>query len=326
MLRDVAVVIAAPVPAFELGIVSEIFGLPRIDPTLPSYRFAVCAEQRGPMLTTSGYTVTATHTLRRLRTADLVLVTGANPPVPPPSAALVTALRGAARRGATVASVCTGAFALAGAGLLDGRRATTHWAHADRLATQFPHVSVDPDRLYVLDGPIATSAGSSAAIDLCLQLLRNAHGADIANRIARELVVPAHRSGGQAQYTQTPLTRDADGATPFGAVLDWAIEHLAEDLSVPALAARAVMSPRTFIRRFVSATGSPPAAWVRSQRVLAAERMLERSDLTIDAVARHAGFGSADTLRRHFTRARGIPPEAYRRSFRLSASDTRGPT
>ena len=323
MIRDVAVVVSPPVPAFELGILSELFGLPRIDRSLPNYRYTVCAEQRGPLPTTSGFTVTATHGLRRVAGADLVFVTGAAPPVPAPSPRLAAALRAAAARGATVASVCTGAFTLAAAGLLDGRRATTHWAYADRLARQYPAVKVESDALYVLDGPIATSAGSSAAIDLCLQLLRIAHGADVANRIAREMVVPAHRSGGQAQYTQTPLDNPAPGGAPFSAVLDWAVAHLGAELSVETLAGRAAMSPRTFVRRFREATGTTPAAWVRGQRVLAAERLLEQADLTVEAIAHRTGFGSADTLRRHFSRVRGVPPEQYRRAFRLGSSRPR---
>jgi transcriptional regulator GlxA family with amidase domain len=318
VISDVAVVVAPPVPAFEVGILSELFGLPRIDRSLPSYRYAVCAERRGPLPTTSGFAVTASHGLRRVASADLVVVTGAAPPVPPPSPALAGALRRAAARGATVASVCTGAFTLAAAGLLDGRRATTHWAYTERLAREYPAVCVEPDRLYVQDGPIATSAGSSAAIDLCLQLLREAHGADVANRIARELVVPAHRSGGQAQYTQTPVDPAPANGAPFSALLDWAVENLDGDLSLRTLADRAAMSPRTFVRRFGEATGSTPAAWVRAQRVLAAERLLEQGDLTVDAIARRTGFGSPDTLRRHFSRARGVPPETYRAAFRLA--------
>jgi AraC family transcriptional regulator, transcriptional activator FtrA len=317
VIRDVAVVVSAPVPAFELGILSEVFGLRRIDATLPAYRYAVCAEWRDPLPTTSGFAVTPTHGLRRVASADAVFVTGAAPPVPPPSPALAGALQAAARRGAIVASVCTGAFTLAGAGLLDGRRATTHWAYADLLARTYPAVRVESDSLYVVDGGVATSAGSSAVIDLCLALLRDAHGAAVANRVARELVVPAHRRGGQTQYAQSPVTPAAD--SPFSAVLDWAIEHLDRELSVADIAARAAQSPRTFARRFRETTGTTPAAWVRAQRVLAAERLLEESAATVEAIAHRTGFGSADTLRRHFVRARGVPPETYRRSFRLSS-------
>ena len=316
MLADVAVVVTEPVPAFELGIVSEIFGLPRMDPALPRYRYAVCAERRAPLRTSTGFTITPTHGLRRLAPADLVIVTGAAPPVPPPSPALCAALHRAVARGATVAAVCTGAFTLAEAGLLDGRVATTHWAYADDLAGRHPQVTVDADRIYVVDGPIATSAGASAAIDLCLHLLRAAHGASVANRVARELVVPAHRSGGQAQFTPVPVA-EPGGARPLAALLDWAAAHLEADLTVDALAVRAAMSPRSFVRQFADATGTTPAAWVRAQRVRRAEELLEAGDATVEAVARRSGFGSADTLRRHFRRARGSTPESYRAAFRL---------
>jgi transcriptional regulator GlxA family with amidase domain len=314
MTVDVAVVVAEPVPAFELGIASEIFGLPRADPALPRFRYAVCAESSGPLRTSTGFHITPTDGLDRLERADLVIVTGSTPPVPPPSAALTSALRAAADRGATVAALCTGAFTLAAVGLLDGRRATTHWAYADDLTTRYPQVTVEVDRIYVVDGTIATSAGASAAIDLCLHLIRREHGADVANGVAREMVVPAHRSGGQAQFSRLPVPPPTgDG---LAGLLDWAADHLDEDLSVEALAARASMSARTFIRHFAAATGSTPAAWVREQRVRHAERLLERADSTIASVARRCGFGSVDTLRRQFRRVRGVGPETYRAAFR----------
>ncbi|GIM90975.1 GlxA family transcriptional regulator [Paractinoplanes toevensis] len=314
MLTDVAVVIAEPVPAFELGVASEIFGLPAIDADLPRYRYAVCSSATGPLRTSTGFSITPTDDLGRLDTADLIIVTGASPSATPPGDALTDRLRRAVTRGATVAAMCTGAFQLAATGLLDGRTATTHWAYADELARRYPRVTVDRDSIYVVDGPIATSAGSSAAIDLCLHLLRREHGADVANRVAREMVVPAHRSGGQAQFSRTPVP------PPYGAglaeLLDWIADHLTEDLSVFALAGRAAMSPRTFIRHFTAATGDTPAAWVRGQRVRHAEQLLERADVPITAVARRCGFGSADTLRRHFRRVRGVTPETYRAAFR----------
>jgi AraC family transcriptional activator FtrA len=315
MLTDVAVVVAEPVPAFELGVASEIFGLPAVDPDLPRYRYAVCAERVVPMRTSTGFSVTPTDDLHRLDAADLVIVTGAAPPGAPPGEYLTAALHRAVARGATVAALCTGAFTVAAAGLLDGRTATTHWAHAAKLARRYPRVILDPDSIYVIDGPIATSAGSSAAIDLCLHLVRREYGADVANRVARELVVPAHRSGGQAQYSRTPVVAPQAGPG-LAELLDWAADHLDADLSVEALAVRAAMSSRTFIRHFTAATGATPAAWVRDQRVRRAEQLLERADATIAAVARHCGFGSPDTLRRHFRRVRGVSPEAYRAAFR----------
>jgi transcriptional regulator GlxA family with amidase domain len=321
MLTDVAVVVGEPVPAFELGILSEIFGLPRIDPTLPRYRYAVCAADRKPLRTSTGFTITPTDGWERLATADLIVVTGANPPLPAPPPELAGALREAVERGATVAAVCTGAFLLAATGLLDGRTATTHWAYANELARRHPAVTVVPDRIHAVDGPVATSAGSSAAIDLCLHLIRREQGAEVAGRVARELVVPAHRSGGQAQFTRTPEAEP----TAFGDLLEWVTGHLDADLSVGALAARAAMSPRSFVRHFTAATGATPGAWVRDQRVRRAEELLESDRATIAAVARRCGFGSVDTLRRHFRRVRSVTPEAYRAAFRgFTESDTRG--
>jgi AraC family transcriptional activator FtrA len=317
MLSDVAVVVAEPVPAFELGILSEIFGLPRIDPGLPRFRYAVCAADRRPLRTSTGFEVTPTDGWARLETADLIMVTGASPPVAPPGPDLVAALRRAAGRGATVAAVCTGAFVLAETGLLDGRTATTHWAYAKELARTHPAVTVVPDRIHVVDGPVATSAGSSAAIDLCLHLVRREYGAEVAGRVARELVVPAHRSGGQAQFTRTPQAEP----TSFGDLLEWVTGHLDADLSVGALAARAAMSPRGFVRHFAAATGATPAAWVRDQRIRRAEELLESDRATIAAVARRCGFGSTDTLRRHFRRARGVTPESYRAAFAARGED-----
>jgi AraC family transcriptional activator FtrA len=321
MLADVAVVIAEPVPAFEVGVLSEIFGLPRIDPALPRFRYAVCAAEPRPLRTSTGFQITPTDGWERLATADLIVVTGASPPVPPPAAELIRALKDAVARGATVAAVCTGAFVLADTGLLDGRTATTHWAYADELARRHPAVTVVPDRIHVVDGPVATSAGSSAAIDLCLHLIRREHGAEIAGRVARELVVPAHRSGGQAQFTRTPEAEP----TALGDLLEWVTGHLEADLSVGALAVRAAMSPRSFVRHFTAATGATPGAWVRDQRIRRAEELLESDRATIAAVARRCGFGSIDTLRRHFRKVRGVTPESYRAAFRgFTESDTSG--
>ena len=318
MTVDVAVVVAEPVPAFEVGIASEIFGLPRADPSLPRFTYAVCAATPGPLRTSTGFLITPTDGLDRLDRADLIIVTGASPPLPPPPEELLEALRRAAARGATVASLCTGAFTLAASGLLDGRTATTHWAYAEELATRFPQVHVDPDRIYAVDGVIATSAGATAAIDLCLHLIRREHGAEVANRVAREMVAPAHRSGGQAQFSRRPVAPLAAGPG-LAELLDWAADHLDSDLSVDALAARAAMSPRTFIRHFTAVTGATPAAWVREQRVRHAERLLELEPATIASVARRSGFGSVDTFRRQFRRVRGVGPETYRAAFRETA-------
>ncbi|HEY6747357.1 MAG TPA: helix-turn-helix domain-containing protein [Mycobacteriales bacterium] len=318
MLRTVAVALVEPVPMFELGVVCEVFGLDRSDLGLPSYEFAVCGPRAGAVRSTSGVRVTATDRYDRLDAADLVMVAGADPPVQqPPPAALVRRLRAAADRGATVAGVCTGAFVLAAAGLLDGRRATTHWRHAGLLASAYPAVRVEADRLYVEDWPVATSAGSTAAIDLCLHLVRREHGAEVANRVARDLVAPPHRPGGQAQYVETSVP--APHADDLAGVLSWALAHLDEPLRVEDLAARALMSPRTFARRFRDRTGTTPASWLATQRVLLAERLLERGEDTVGAIATRTGLGSPDTLRRHLARTRGVTPEAYRRTFRLGS-------
>ncbi|GAA2889657.1 helix-turn-helix domain-containing protein [Actinoplanes cyaneus] len=315
MLTDVAVVVAEPVPAFELGVTSEIFGLTPAGSGLPRYEYAVCAQRCEPMRTSSGFTIVPSHDLRRLDSADLIIVTGASPMVEPPGEQLTAALHRAAGRGATVAALCTGAFPVAATGLLDGRRATTHWSSAAELARRFPAVTVDPDPIYIVDGPVATSAGSSAAIDLCLHLIRREFGAAVANRVAREMVVPPHRSGGQAQFARTPVPATHAGPG-LAELLDWAVEHLAEDLSVEALAGRAAMSARTFIRHFTAATGTTPASWVRDQRIRRAEELLERDGATVASVARRSGFGSPDTLRRHFGGPRGVTPETHREAFR----------
>jgi AraC family transcriptional activator FtrA len=267
--------------------------------------------------TTSGFAVLPGHDLSRLAEADLIIVLGAAPPTPPPPAALVRQLHDAVARGATVASACTGAFVLAAAGLLDGRRVTTHWLHAPLLARLYPQLAVEADRLYIQDGPIVTSAGSAAVIDLCLHLMRHEHGAEVTNRIARHMVVPPHRDGGQSQYIEMPVP-EPDTANELAEVLQWALRHLDQLLTVDALAARASMSPRTFARRFRQHTGATPASWVNRQRVLLAARLLERGNDTIASVSTHSGFGSPDTLRRHFTRARGVTPDQYRRAFRLT--------
>ena len=257
------------------------------------------------------------HDLNRLAQADLIIVLGAAPPTPPPPAALVRQLRAAVARGATVAIACTGAFVLAAAGLLNGHRVTTHWLHAPLLASLYPQLRVEADRLYIEDGPIVTSAGSAAVIDLCLHLMRREHGAEITNRIARHMVVPPHRDGGQSQYIEMPVP-EPDTADELAEVLQWALLHLDQPLTVDALAARASMSSRTFARRFRQRTGATPASWVNRQRVLLAARLLERGNDTIASVSTRSGFGSPDTLRCHFVRARGVTPDQYRRAFRLT--------
>jgi transcriptional regulator GlxA family with amidase domain len=319
VLRNVAVALTEPTPAFEVGVVCEVFGQDRSAAGLPNYDFALCSADGGPVRTTSGFVLVPHAGYDRLRTADLVVVL-AGPPTPSmASPALIVELLAAVDRGARVMSVCSGAFVLAEAGLLEGRRATTHWLYAPLLTARHPTVRVDADALYVEDGPVLTSAGSASAIDLCLHVVRLEHGAEIANRVARRMVVPPHRDGGQAQYVETPVP-DPRAAGELEQLLGWMLGHLDEPLTVESLAARAVMSPRTFARRFRALTGTTPHHWLISQRLLLAQRMLESTDEGVEHIAARCGFGSADVLRHHFGRLRGTSPQAYRRTFRSIAA------
>jgi transcriptional regulator GlxA family with amidase domain len=298
--------------AFELGVACEVFGIDRTPEGLPAFDFSVCAPTPGPVRGTYGFDLDVPCGLDRIATADLVIVVPATEGTHP-SPEVVAALRAAADRGATVMSMCTGAFILARAGLLEGRRATTHWFHADRFRTEFPHVDLVPDVLYVEDGPIATSAGTAAGIDLCLHVVRASHGAAAATGIARRMVVPPHRDGGQAQFVATPVR--VCSAETLAATLDWAAAHLDDDLGIPRLAEHAAMSERTFARRFRDETGTTPHQWVLTQRLALAEQLLESGANSIDDVARRCGFGSAAMLRHHFGRVRATTPTAYRRTF-----------
>ncbi|HLZ36229.1 MAG TPA: helix-turn-helix domain-containing protein [Mycobacteriales bacterium] len=319
MLRDVAVLAFQGVAAFELGIACEVFGVDRSASGLPVYDFAVVAAEEPPVATTSGFTIDTAYRLDRLGTADLVVV----PPrartdedLPP---GLVDALRATVERGARVMSVCTGAFVLAAAGLLDGRRATTHWMYVEQLASRYPLIRLDRDVLYVADGPVLTSAGTAAGIDLCLHVVREEHGARVANTLARRMVVPPHRDGGQAQYVETPLPPPR-AVAGLADLLAWVVEHLDEEHTVESLAARVFLAPRTFARRFRAETGTTPHHWLTGQRILLAQRLLEEGDDPVDVVAERTGFGSAANLRHHFTRWVGVAPHAYRRTFRRVAS------
>lgn len=306
------VALALPeVVVFDLAIPSQIFGH---RDERQEYAFTLAAPQPGPVPTTSGYAVHATAGLEALADADTVVVPGYVPHDPPPLPVLA-ALADAATGGARVVSVCTGAFALAAAGLLDGRRATTHWRNADELARRHPAVSVDPAVLYVDEGTVLTSAGVAAGIDLCLHLVRRDHGADAAARIARRMVVAPHRDGGQAQFVDAPLPAARAG---LAATCAWALDRLAEPLTVADLARHAGWAPRTFARRFVAEVGTTPLRWLAAQRVLHARRLLETTDLPVDAVATASGLGTAANLRLHLARAASTTPSAYRRTFRGS--------
>ncbi|MCL8010924.1 helix-turn-helix domain-containing protein [Streptomyces sp. AS02] len=296
---------------FELSVAHEVFGAAPADVRVPWYDVAVC----GPHAVRVGrFLLEPDGGLDRLRHADTVIVPGwADVDVDPP-AGLVDAVRAAHEAGARVASLCTGAFVLAAAGLLDGKRATTHWAHTEVLAERYPKVTVDPDVLYVDNGSVLTSAGKAAAMDLCLHLVRLDHGSAVANTVARRLVVPPHRAGGQAQFVAAPVPARDDH--PLSALLPWIVERLDRPLTVEDLARRAGMSSRHLGRHFRAATGTTPLQWLLTQRIRRAQELLESTDDGIDAIATATGMGTATTLRRHFNRTLGVPPDTYRRTFR----------
>ena len=295
----------------------EVFGLARpeiLDPW--PYELVVCSDDAPRVRTEVGLVLDGVAPLSAADRADTIIVpAGRTHHEARPSDAVLATLRRAHRRGARVLSVCSGAFALAHAGLLDGRRATTHWRHADALAAQFPRIEVDPNVLYVDDGQVMTSAGTASGIDLCLHVVRLDHGADVANAVARRMVVPPHRDGGQAQYVNSPVAIEPAGA-PLSSTLDWAVAHLDEPLTVEQLARHAAMSPRTFARRFRDVTGTTPLQWVLRQRIVRAQQLLESTDLSIDHIATECGFGSAAVLRTHFRRMVDTSPDRYRRTFR----------
>jgi AraC family transcriptional activator FtrA len=279
------------------------------------YRFTLAGCRKGPVVTSTGVVLHAEAGLEALAVADTIVVAGYGDVLEPPPEPLLGALRAAAARGTRLISICTGAFALAWAGLLDGRPATTHWRSAARLAERFPAVSVDPGVLYVDDGDILTSAGVAAGLDLCLHVVRRDHGAAAAASVARWTVVAPHRDGGQAQFIERPIT-DPDDTASLSATRAWALEHLNERLGLARLAGHACTSPRTFSRRFRAETGATPLQWLLSQRVSRALQLLEHTDLPVGAVADACGFAGAAAFRRHLARATGTTPAAYRRAFR----------
>ena len=312
--HNVAALVHPGSGTFGVGVVGEVFGFDRTARGMPAFDFALVTPHPGPVSTDTGLVIQIEHGLERLANADLIHILSWEDFTEEPEPALVQALIAAHDRGAVLASHCSGAYVLAATGLLDGRRATTHWRYAEPLARRFPAVHVDPDVLYVDEGRLLTGAGTAAGIDLCLYLLRREFGAKVANAIARDMVVPPHRDGGQAQYLQTPVPAPSDGS--LADVLGWMAAHLDQELPVEALAIRAVMSPRTFARRFRAETGTTPFHWLTGQRVLLAQRLLEETDETLEMVAERCGFGTAAVLRHHFSRLRATTPQAYRRAFR----------
>jgi transcriptional regulator GlxA family with amidase domain len=308
-MHRVAVLALERVVPLDLAIPAQVFGTYAETP----YAFAVCAARPGPVLTAAGFEVVARTGVEELARADTVLVPGFTPHLRVPEPFVLDALRAAARRGARMVSICTGAFALAAAGVLDGRRATTHWRDAGELAARYPRIAVEPGVLYVDEGAVLTSAGVASGLDLCLHILRRDHGAALANAIARRIVVPPHREGGQAQYVEQPLPARTGGS--LAATRAWALERLHEPLTVRDLAAHAHVSERTFARRFSAETGVPVLRWLHAQRVDAARAALEATGASVDEIAHRCGFGTAANLRKHFHRAVRTTPTAYRRAF-----------
>jgi transcriptional regulator GlxA family with amidase domain len=303
--------------AFDLAAPAQTFGLAARRDGEALYMFSTCSPDGAEVRTTTGFSVTPESGLDALTRADTVVVPGYLAALDPLPEKVAEALRRAARSGARMLSICTGAFALGYTGLLDGRRATTHWALAEHLEARFPAAEVDPAVLYVDEGDVMTSAGLSAGIDLSLHVVRRDFGIAVADRVARHMVAAPHREGGQAQFIER---RREESRGSLEATRRWSVEHLSEPLDIAAMAGNAGVSPRTFARRFREETGTTPLQWLLAQRVLEARRLLEETDLPIDEVAWRAGFGGAASLREHFRRATATTPTAYRRSFRPAPS------
>ncbi|MGU3651272.1 GlxA family transcriptional regulator [Mycolicibacterium sp. A43C] len=311
-ISSVSVLVLDGLAIFEFGVICEVFGIDRSADGVPKFDFKVCGPRAGePVRTSVGATLTPDHGLDDLIGADLVAIPAIAGSDYLPEA--LAAVRRAVESGSTVLTVCSGAFLAGAAGLLDGRPCTTHWMHADDLAAANPTARVDRNVLFVDDGNLITSAGTAAGIDACLHLVRRELGAEVTNKIARRMVVPPQRDGGQRQYIDQPIpVRYSEGFAPQ---LDWMLANLDKQHTVAALAARASMSARTFARRFVEETGRTPMQWITDQRVLYARRLLEETDLDIDRVADRCGFGTATLLRHHFRRIIGVTPSDYRRRF-----------
>lgn len=312
MLRSVSTLVLDGLAMFEFGVICEVFGIDRSGDGVPNFDFKVCGPAAGrPLRSSVGAQLTPEHDLSALAGADLVAVPAIAGLDYPQDA--LDALRAASDAGSIILTVCSGAFVAGAAGLLDGRACTTHWMHADQLAQMYPTARVDRNVLFVDDGNLITSAGTAAGIDACLHLVRRELGSAVTNVIARRMVVPPQRDGGQRQYIDQPIpVRCSEGFAPQ---LDWIVSNLDRPHTVATLARRANMSARTFARRFVEETGTTPMQWVTDQRVLYARRLLEESDLDIDHIADRAGFGTATLLRHHFRRVIGVTPSDYRRCF-----------
>jgi len=315
-LRHIVAVVAFDnISPFHLSVPCVVFGEDRSSGGVPEFDFRVCAAETGALTTTAGFSIAVTHGLEALADADTIIVPSWRNPAETPPAALLDALRAAHARGAQLVGLCLGAFVLAAAGILDDRPASTHWAWADDFARRYPRVRLDPNVLYVDDGNVLTSAGTAAGLDCCLHVMRKLCGAEVANHVARRLVVPPHRQGGQAQYVQQPMPPNVRGDRLSG-LLDWVSGNLTLPHTLDTLAGRALMSRRTFTRRFRLATGTTVGAWLLAQRLARAQQLLESTDESVEAIAGIAGFGSTASLRQHFAEAFRTSPSAWRREFR----------
>ena len=311
MLNKVVLLAVPGVAPFEFGVICEVFGIDRTDMGGPAFDFTVATAEPGLVPTSLGFNLVIDTDLETTADADLIAVPAHG--LDRVDERYLDVIRAAEARGAWVLSVCSGAFVLAQAGILDGRSATTHWMHADRLARQYPQVSVDPDVLFVEDRKVITGAGTAAGIDAALHLVRIERGAAAANVIARRMVIPPQRDGGQAQYIPTLVQQDCSDS--LAAVCEWMLDNMAEDLSIERLARKALMSSRTFARRFRDDMGTTPAAWLNRQRILRAQQLLETTDLGFETVAQQTGFGTAAVMRHHFLKVLQTTPTAYRRAF-----------
>ena len=313
--RRVVVLVYDGLCTFEFGIATEMFGLPRPE-FFEWYSYDICAIEPGPIRATGGVHLAAKRNLAKLAMADTIIVPGWKKPYLPPPVNLVRALRTAHSRGARLVSICTGSFVLGAAGLLDGRRATTHWRFVEEMKERFPRVQLEPDVLYVDEGDILTSAGSAAGIDLCLHIIRKDFGTAIANKVAKRAVVAPHREGGQAQFVDR--TVGEEGRPWLAHLFEWCQKHLDAPLTIDQLAHQARMSKRTLSRRFTEATGLSPLVWLTSLRVRHAKDLLEASTFSIEEISEKCGFGSAATLRHHFRSLVRVSPKLYRERFRRS--------
>jgi transcriptional regulator GlxA family with amidase domain len=311
MLKKVVLLALPGVAPFEFGVICEVFGIDRTATGGPAFDFTIATAEPGPVRTSIGFEMIIDAGLDAARDADLIAVPAHS--LGEIDERFLDVIRDAHARGAWILSVCSGAFVLAEAGILDGRRATTHWMHTARLASGYPSVTVDPDVLFVEDGRVITSAGTAAGIDAALHLVRLEHGAAAANVIARRMVIPPQRDGGQAQYIPTPIQERCSDS--LASVTEWMLDNLAEDLSIEQMARKALMSSRTFARRFRDDVGTTPAAWLNRQRILQAQQLLETTDLGFETIAQQTGFGTAAVLRHHFLKVLQTTPTSYRRAF-----------